>query len=198
MQKFLESIATWIILISVIVPPVIYGYNFWWENDQKLAESLFLSLFFVITLGAMSAHRAWIMKHIEDDMISLDEEMTHVSENTDIQDILHHLEMLEIIAGRIIASQKSIYIRILDRFMTSPISANLSSRLYRLLHVLRSLQKDLITKIDTKKKIVLQAQDGLSQLQWNTSLIDDSELQQARLERQIEQFEELQKVLVKI
>lgn len=198
MQKFLESIATWIILISVIVPPVIYGYIFWWENDEKLAESLFLSLFLVITLGAMSAHRAWIMRHIDDDMISLDEEMSYVSGNTDIQDILDHLKIIETITWRIITSQRSIYIRILDRCMTSPLSDDLSSRLYRLLHTLRSLQKDLLMKIDTQKKVIVQAQDGLSELQWNTSLIDDSKLQQARLDKQIEQFEELQKVLVKM
>ncbi len=64
---------------------------------------------------------------------------------------------------------------------------------------LRDLRTDLRIQIDSTKSILKWAVSEISEnIHWTTELNAVSELQKSRLDRQIEQFEELQKVLVKV
>ncbi len=64
---------------------------------------------------------------------------------------------------------------------------------------LHDLRTDLRIQIDSTKNILKWAVSEISEnIHWTTELNAVSELQSARLDRQIEQFEELQRVLVKV
>lgn len=64
--------------------------------------------------------------------------------------------------------------------------------------ILTDLRSDLAIRLSEQQKTLEQAKSEVEQtIKWSTELEQVSELQQARLDRQIEQFEELQKVLVK-
>ncbi len=65
--------------------------------------------------------------------------------------------------------------------------------------VLYDLRADLSTRLTEQQSILKQAKSEVSEhIHWTDELNQVSELQQARLDKQIEQFEELQRVLVKI
>jgi hypothetical protein len=68
-----------------------------------------------------------------------------------------------------------------------------------ILNFIDNLQKDLQSKIEDQKLIVNSSKSDLdSSIPKNIKYSYMAELQKARLDRQIEQFEELQKRLIKI
>ncbi len=68
-----------------------------------------------------------------------------------------------------------------------------------ILWILKNLQTDLDAHLIEQQKTLKQAQIEVEKnMHWTTELNQVSELQKARLDRQIEQFETLQKVLVKV
>jgi hypothetical protein len=68
-----------------------------------------------------------------------------------------------------------------------------------LINITRNLQSDLATRFAEQQSTLTEAKSDLEANVKGTSELNSiSELQQERLERQIEQFEELQRVLVKI
>ena len=67
------------------------------------------------------------------------------------------------------------------------------------LYILQNLRSDLSIRLTEQQKLLESAiSETNSNLKWTSELVNISELQQARLDRQIEQFEELQKILVKV
>ncbi len=65
--------------------------------------------------------------------------------------------------------------------------------------IINDLGSDLEKQLTEKQKILESAKSEVSKhITWTTELDQVSELQRARLDRQIEQFEELQRVLVKV
>ncbi|MDD2693949.1 MAG: hypothetical protein PHY14_03375 [Candidatus Gracilibacteria bacterium] len=68
-----------------------------------------------------------------------------------------------------------------------------------ILHVLSNLRSDLQLRLEEQQKTLEQAKSEVEQnIHGTIELEQISELQQARLDKQIEQFEELQRVLVKV
>ncbi len=65
--------------------------------------------------------------------------------------------------------------------------------------VQENISSDLISRIEKIKHSLQSAKSEVSKnIQWTTELDHVSELQKVRLNKQIEQFEALQKVLVKV
>ncbi len=65
--------------------------------------------------------------------------------------------------------------------------------------ILEDLRSDLSIRLTEQQQSLESAKSEVEKnIQWTTELESVSELQRARLDRQIEQFEELQKVLVKV
>ena len=65
--------------------------------------------------------------------------------------------------------------------------------------ILTDLRSDLSIRLAEQQKILESAKWEVSEnIKWTTELAQVSELQKARLDKQIEQFEELQRVLVKV
>lgn len=65
-------------------------------------------------------------------------------------------------------------------------------------NILLDLRSDLQIRLTEQKQILKSAKSEVTEnIQWTTDLARVSELQRKRLDKQIEQFEELQKVLVK-
>jgi hypothetical protein len=67
------------------------------------------------------------------------------------------------------------------------------------LFILSDLRSDLTIRLAEQQKTLEKAKNEIEQnIKWTSKLNQVSELQRARLDRQIEQFEELQRVLVKV
>lgn len=67
------------------------------------------------------------------------------------------------------------------------------------LSILSNLRSDLQARIDEQQQSLEQAKSEVSEhIHWTTELNQISNLQRVRLNRQIEQFEELQRVLMKV
>ncbi len=65
--------------------------------------------------------------------------------------------------------------------------------------ILKNLHSDLVLRLEEQQKTLEHAKSEVEKnITGNTELNQVSELQKARLDRQIEQFEELQKVLVRV
>ncbi len=70
---------------------------------------------------------------------------------------------------------------------------------FLILEILTDLRSDLTIRLAEQQKTLEWAKIEVSEnIKWTTELTQVSELQKARLDKQIEQFEELQKVLVKV
>ncbi len=68
-----------------------------------------------------------------------------------------------------------------------------------IVNLLTKLRSDLKIRLDEEEKILESAKSEVEKnIQWTTELDDVSKMQKTRLDRQIEQFEELQRVLVKV
>lgn len=66
-------------------------------------------------------------------------------------------------------------------------------------NLIRDLQGDLIHEVHKRQSLLAEAQSELSHHVTSTSELEHvSEIQRIRLDRQIEQFEELQRVMVKV
>jgi hypothetical protein len=63
---------------------------------------------------------------------------------------------------------------------------------------LQDLRSDLQIRLDEQLNTLEQAKWELKNIWWNSELEQVTELQQARLNKQIEQFEQLQKTLVRL
>ncbi len=65
-------------------------------------------------------------------------------------------------------------------------------------NILKDLRSDLSIRLAEQSRLIQLAKSELEKrLHWSPEITDVSEIQKVRLDRQIEQFEELQKVLVK-
>jgi hypothetical protein len=75
----------------------------------------------------------------------------------------------------------------------------ITTELILLIEYLTDLRSDLTIRLAEQQKTLEQAKSEVEQNIHGTSELNQvSELQSARLDRQIEQFEELQRVLVKV
>ncbi len=73
------------------------------------------------------------------------------------------------------------------------------NQLNNILGILNDLRSDLTNRLNEQQEILESAKSEVSKnIQWTTELDQVSELQRMRLDKQIEQFEELQSVLVKV
>jgi hypothetical protein len=74
----------------------------------------------------------------------------------------------------------------------------LKNEVFFLINHLQNLRSDLTIRLAEQQKTLEKAKSEVKQnIKWTSELNQVSELQRARLDRQIEQFEELQRVLVK-
>ena len=75
----------------------------------------------------------------------------------------------------------------------------LQSEVLFLISILTDLRSDLSIRLAEQEQILESAKSEVEKnIQWTTELNKVSELQRARLDRQIEQFEELQRVLIRV
>ncbi len=67
------------------------------------------------------------------------------------------------------------------------------------IYILQNLRSDLALRLSEQQYVLESAKSEVSKnIQWTTELDHVSELQRVRLDKQIEQFEELQRVLIKV
>jgi hypothetical protein len=124
----------------------------------------------------------------------------HISVNIswiqDIADILDKIDTIKYLYSFLKVYKSIIY------YISNPHYAEfawaLEDTLKWILSVLTNLRFDLQFRITEQQGKIEQAKSEVEQnIKWTTELNQVSELQQARLDKQIEQFKELQRVLIK-
>lgn len=113
-----------------------------------------------------------------------------------IESVIEHLEAIKRIISRFYRIKK--YLTIGKGGIDDIVNNCIVQETNWLISIIKYLQSDLLTNIENQKINLLQAKFEVEQtIKGSTELEQVSELQQARLNRQIKQFEELQRVLVK-
>lgn len=117
-----------------------------------------------------------------------------------IEEIPHIISSLDAIYSKMQVIKRLL----IFRFMFSKLGKD---RLHKLLilitqisiQIITNLRSDLALRLTEQQKTLEQAKSEIEKtIRWTSALEQVSELQKARLDRQIEQFEELQKVLVRV
>ncbi len=117
---------------------------------------------------------------------------------SNIETILNSIESLRLIMRRFSIMRK-LFWYLLTKTTNNALNIYSETVHINALNILYDLRNDLTLRIDSKKNILESAKSEVSKnIQWTTELDQVSELQKGRLDRQIEQFEELQRVLVKV
>jgi hypothetical protein len=137
----------------------------------------------------------------ESQIISIEAQINQLK-NLEPWNIFHILEQTILIntnIDEILSLQKSKFTKIINFFISNKIIyLKLQEYIEILLEILLKLRSDLSIRLAEQKNLLEWAKSELSEnIKWETELETVSELQKVRLDKQIEQFEELQKVLVR-
>ena len=170
------------------------------DRESISIENIFSKLdYLALVLGAFfligvfyyckrrSFFRRWknILTILDNETDNLDTIQTIVIKNLEIRNIVSEIQIL----------------KFLDRFFFVQYNYNniLNTLLSNLIKYLTDLRSDLATRLTEQQQILEWAKSEIEHnITGTPELIVVSELQKARLDRQIEQFEELQRVLVRI
>ncbi len=122
------------------------------------------------------------------------------TEQTNIVDILEQIESINTNLNEILKLQESNLTKIINFFQSNEvIYLKLQEYIQTLLNILLNLSSDLSIRLTEQQKILEWAKSEVEKnIQWTTALEQVSEAQKLRLDKQIEQFAELQRVLVKV
>lgn len=120
-------------------------------------------------------------------------------EKENLDEILLDVEEIHTFTKQTFITKKRFYIKIMNVFLSGWMNIYINWHIDKLLGVLKNIQKNLIDHLNEQKSILQSAKSEVDKnLTGNPELLAVSEAQKLRLDRQIEQFEELQKRLVKI
>ena len=132
-----------------------------------------------------------ISKDIENLIAKINNTIDLIQDMDEILDFLDHLQkILKFLTVYKFLFRFLVWVNIEDIFEETKIWV---------MWVLRDLKSDLNIQIMNQQSILKTAKSEVEiHIQWTTELKSVSELQKVRLDKQIEQFEELQRVLVKV
>lgn len=175
-----------------------------WLTLELFGWILAIIILIIITIFTIVVFLQWFLpkkidSYIEELSIKLDDLSTRSFEEIDnISDILESIET----ARNIIWKAKILrYIGYVWKSQKIKITTDWYAYYieYTILNTLYHLQKRLWGKIEQQQSTLESAKFEVEKnIAWTTELNQISELQRARLDRQIEQFEELQRILVKV
>lgn len=147
----------------------------------------------------------WHMSHwwqTESQIMNIEKQIGQLknTEQTNIVDILEQIESINTNLNEILKLQESNLTKIINFFQSNEvIYLKLQEYIQTLLNILLNLSSDLSIRLTEQQKILEWAKSEVEKnIQWTTALEQVSEAQKLRLDKQIEQFAELQRVLVKV
>lgn len=115
-----------------------------------------------------------------------------------INEILNNIELIRRILKKFLFMKQLLWF-FLTRHTNYALNIYVETTYIEILTLLTDLQNDLKLRMDERQKILESAKsEVMKNIQWTTELNKVSELQRTRLDRQIEQFEALQRVLMKV
>ncbi len=179
-EKYFSEWSLVLFSMSILVPTIGIGLFF----------------FILIWISRLPSIIMWnISKEWRIITIILNKEEKKIS---NIETILNSIESLRLIMRRFSIMRK-LFWYLLTKTTNNALNIYSETVHINALNILYDLRNDLTLRIDSKKNILESAKSEVSKnIQWTTELDQVSELQKGRLDRQIEQFEELQRVLVKV
>ena len=120
-------------------------------------------------------------------------------EKENLDEILSDVEEIHTFTKQTFITKKRFYIKIMNIFLSWWMDMYINWHINKLLEVLKNIQGNLIDHLNEQKNILQRAKSEVEKnLSWKPELLLVSEAQKLRLDKQIEQFEELQRRLEKI
>lgn len=192
---YIDSII-WTILISLSVSGVLLFFEFY--------AALFIPIITLVSWLVQDRYR--YNRSIKDFILAKECIRTICDLNLFLENTKENLDSLDIIIDKIEKNHVSIReIRLPRKIRKNPLDhkivskKQLEAQVFFYLKILNDLKIDFITEIEKKVTELQSAKsETTSNISWTPELSKVSDLQKARLDRQIEQFEELQRVLVKV
>lgn len=190
--------STLLFLLPVIVTSIsiLIFISFWYDD---LTSLLFLTMFiFALPFIWVTMYIQWISRVIQHTLVKSKLDLWSMDRIDNLDEILTKASVI-----RKTISTLSLSLKTTRLFLKDSGKEFLKEKIIQeweyFLAFLFNLKSDLTLNLSEQQEILESAKSEVEKnIHWTTELDQVSELQRARLDRQIEQFEELQRVLVKI
>jgi hypothetical protein len=168
---------------------IIIGITLWWIWASFVIYWLCLMIFYLLRYIFTSTYR--YITNLHQDIQS------NISWIQDITDILNKIDKIRHLYSFLQIYKSIIYYLSYSHY--GEFIWILEDTLNWTIWILNNLRSDLQLRLTEQQQTLEQAKAEVStHIHWTNELNQVSELQRARLDKQIEQFEELQRVLMKI
>ena len=196
----------WLTKIIQFISKIFPGWILWWDFSIAIITFWSIAIFWFITyyiifwiciLFVINPIRKVFIKNV-DWIISLHkviEESIQIIQTID--EILIKLNEVYLLHKKLILIRNIIEFTGNDTYIE--LNRTIKKSLSWSISIITNLQNDLTLRLTEQQKTLEWAKSDVEMnIAWTPELNGVSELQKARLDRQIEQFEELQKVLMKV
>ena len=196
----------WLTKIIQFISKIFPGWILWWDFSIAIITFWSIAIFWFITyyiifwicrLFVINPIRKVFIKNV-DWIISLHkviEESIQIIQTID--EILIKLNEVYLLHKKLILIRNIIEFTGNDTYIE--LNRTIKKSLSWSISIITNLQNDLTLRLTEQQKALEWAKSDVEMnIAWTPELNGVSELQKARLDRQIEQFEELQKVLMKV
>lgn len=198
-STFMTLLGGFIILSAIMI--------YAWVRNQKNLFGIFELFWVVIIPWSILYGRDYLITlpkkildiYVNDVIDLLKSVQAAISQWFQIEDICKQIEYIGIKIADIQSKRKYLWIAIMKESTRKSMSNSFILITKWVLLTLTDLRSDLSIRLAEQKSTLKSAKSEVEKnITWTTELNQVSELQRTRLDRQIEQFEELQRVLVKV
>ena len=193
----LKNGAYFISFSLILIIPVL-GYVFLGPSDESAAISLnILLIAFILGITVGPYIDFWITSLI-DKFKEIDKNLINI-QNTSLEETLVISEDIAQIIQSILSTKKNLYLIVISVMNNINLDSYLDTKILEMLHILWILKDNLKGGIDSQIQVLKSSKEELIENFSKTKEYSHiATTQSVRLDQQISQFEELQKVLVKI
>lgn len=169
-----------------------------WGDDYTIAIILFVFLFLFLILTYITNSWTGTIRKVTIPMRKIDRinEFLKMQENPSFKEIKTIATLLKETEGNIISCYNNRFLMTVNYFSKNLISQYLNDSIYQIIEVSNAITNALQNNIEHERILLQNTKSEVEKnLSWTRELLAVSEAQKLRLDRQIEQFEELKKKL---
>ena len=208
-QLYFEKDVVWvrIFIFDILAPFILMMFTplFIWaciwilidENLSSITNTLqacwFIMAFFFIYSRYKTRMELW---ELQKWLAKITEAPTFY-EGENLENLLWDIQEINIFTTQIFIAKKRFYVQMVNIFLDNLMDMHINWHIGKLLEALKNIQGNLIDRLNERKNILQGARSEVEKnLSWTPELLAVSGAQKLRIDRQIEQFEELQKRLI--
>lgn len=172
-----------------------------WDDDYTSAIILFLFVFLFCILASITNSWTGTIRKVTIPMRKIDtlNEFLKMEETPSFKEIKTIATLLKETEENIISCYDNWFIMTVNYFSKNLISQYLNDSIYQIIEVSNAITNALQNNIEQERILLQNTKSEVEKnLSWTPELLAVSEAQKLRLDKQIEQFEELQRRLEKI